>query len=82
MPIVLSGVKRSREDSPEKVLTRYKLKTLKMAKIARVSSQNHFSVLADEVIDPSVLEKEQAPKKTKVPPIIFTELHHAWGTEN
>lgn len=47
-----------------------------MAISAEVSSRNRFSVLVIAVIYPSVLEKEQTPRKIKVSPITITKQQH------
>lgn len=45
-----------------------------MDKNAGLSPQNRFSVLARQVIDPVVDDRDQVARKIKVPPITFTEL--------
>lgn len=76
MPVVAIEIKQSREHSLQKVFIRDKLKMPKMAISAEVSSRNRFSVLVIAVIYPSVLEKEQTPRKIKVSPITITKQQH------
>lgn len=57
--------------SSVKILMREKLKMPNMNKGSRLSSQNCFSVLPEQVIDPVVDSREQEPRKIEVPPIKF-----------
>lgn len=50
MPIVASGKKRTREESPAKILIRDKLKIPEMDKSAGLSSQISFSILVEQAI--------------------------------